>query len=238
MNSETSTDPVGFRPWHFFVLAGTLAATAAVFLTREAPAAHILLVTAAIWSAVLAGLALHRTLVPFADEHADSHAPLEGRTRAALQAEKMLVLRSIKELEFDRAMGKVSAKDFDEMVARLRARALALLARLDDTDGHGYRDLIERELRARLTSDRVQRAGAVAPADAEPNPAAMTAAPGMTARATAQDRSVEAPDESIGAAMTQGVDVGVSCPACATNNDPDARFCKGCGEPLKEAARG
>jgi hypothetical protein len=31
------------------------------------------------------------------------------------------VLRSIKELEFDRAMGKMSEKDFAEMSARLRA---------------------------------------------------------------------------------------------------------------------
>ena len=48
---------------------------------------------------------------------------LGGRTRAALEREKTLVLRSIKELEFDRAMGKVSEKDFAEMSARLRARA-------------------------------------------------------------------------------------------------------------------
>ena len=48
---------------------------------------------------------------------------LGGRTRAALEREKTLSLRSIKELEFDRAMGKVSEKDFAEMGARLRARA-------------------------------------------------------------------------------------------------------------------
>ena len=42
---------------------------------------------------------------------------LGGRTRAALEREKALVLRSIKELEFDRAMGKVSEKDFAEMSA-------------------------------------------------------------------------------------------------------------------------
>ena len=46
-----------------------------------------------------------------------------GRTRAALEREKTLVLRSIKDLEFDHAMGKVSEKDFAEMGARLRARA-------------------------------------------------------------------------------------------------------------------
>jgi hypothetical protein len=63
----------------------------------------------------------------------------------------MLVLRSIKELEFDRAMGKLSPKDFEEMAGRLRARAVALMKQLDE-GGTPYRDLIERELAVRLGS--------------------------------------------------------------------------------------
>ena len=43
----------------------------------------------------------------------------------------MLTLRSIKELEFDHAMGKVAQKDFAEIGARLRARALELMDQLD-----------------------------------------------------------------------------------------------------------
>ena len=45
------------------------------------------------------------------------------RTRAALEQEKATTLRTIKELEFDRAMGKLSDADFQEMSVRLRARA-------------------------------------------------------------------------------------------------------------------
>jgi membrane protease subunit (stomatin/prohibitin family) len=52
-------------------------------------------------------------------------------------------------LEFDRAMGKLSAKDFDEMAGRLRARAISLIKQLD-SGGSGYRAVIERELSARL----------------------------------------------------------------------------------------
>ena len=48
-----------------------------------------------------------------------------------LEREKALTLRSIKELEFDRAMGKVSPQDFDEMAARLRARAVGIMKQLD-----------------------------------------------------------------------------------------------------------
>ena len=70
------------------------------------------------------------------------------------------MLRSIKELEFDRAMGKVSPRDFDEMAARLRARAMMLIKQADE-GGAGYRELIERELSARLVTRA--RAGTAEP---------------------------------------------------------------------------
>jgi hypothetical protein len=78
----------------------------------------------------------------------DSTQVLGGRTRAVLERDKALVLRSIKELEFDRAMGKVSEKDFAEMSGRLRARAARLMRQLDA--GAGYREQIEREIEKRL----------------------------------------------------------------------------------------
>ena len=68
-----------------------------------------------------------------------------SHTRAALEREKNLLLRSIKELEFDHAMGKVAEGDYEEMVGRLRSRAVRLLQQLDNTSS-GYRELIEREL--------------------------------------------------------------------------------------------
>ena len=45
--------------------------------------------------------------------------------------DKALILRSIKELEFDRATGKVSEPDFREMNARLRAKAVSLMEALE-----------------------------------------------------------------------------------------------------------
>jgi hypothetical protein len=41
------------------------------------------------------------------------------------------VLRSLKELEFDKAMGKVSEADFADISQRLRARAITLMQDLD-----------------------------------------------------------------------------------------------------------
>ena len=128
-----------------------------------------------------------------------------GRTRAALEREKTLVLRSIKELEFDHAMKKVAQRDFDEMSARLRARAMRLMKQLDQA---GYRQTIEQELARRVVDlEDVTASSESAPAAAAP----AHASPGTLSSAAA-----------------------VTC-ACGTVNDADARFCKNCGNRLAAA---
>ena len=184
MSSATSIEPAAtttppaearprdaFRPWHFFVLASLITATAAVVMARQARPEHLILISLTIGAAGFAGATLYRTLVPLIGSDVLTRVePLAEGTRALLEREKLLTLRSIKELEFDRAMGKVSARDFDEMSARLRTRALSLMKQLD-AEG-GYRELIERELSARLQtsaadgSKAASRASAPAPAPA------------------------------------------------------------------------
>jgi hypothetical protein len=141
----------GFRPWHFFVLASLMAATAAVIMSRQSTPEHLILISLTIGTAGLAAAGFYRMLAPLAtDDPLVYSEPLTERTRAALEREKTLTLRSIKELEFDRAMGKVSEKDFEEMAGRLRSRALTLMKELDEGRSD-YRTLIERELNARLS---------------------------------------------------------------------------------------
>ena len=165
MSSGTSTDasPATFRPWHFFVLAGLAGATVAVVVVRPGGIAPLVLVVLAAWAGAYVGYAVYRMVVPLmARDFTERVEMVGGRTRAALEREKTLVLRSLKELEFDRAMGKVSDLDFQEMGGRLRARARSLLKQLD-IDGAAYRDLIEREL-----AERVLRADAVSPDTGSP----------------------------------------------------------------------
>jgi len=139
----------GFRPWHFFVLASILLATVTVVVARQSAPANLILLSLTVASAGAAAAALYRMLVPFAAAAAVLvDEPLSERRRATLEKDKMLVLRSIKELEFDRAMGKLSQKDFDDMSGRLRRRALSLMKQLDE--GAGYAPLIEAELERRL----------------------------------------------------------------------------------------
>ena len=151
MSSEVSTETTSFRPWHLFTLAALLAATVAVFVVRPVEPAGLVLLVAAIGAAAAVGFGLYRTLSPLvAPDFREQTEIIGGRTRAALDREKTLVMRSIKELEFDRAMGKVSDQDFQEMGGRLRARAIVLMKQLD-VDTLGYREQIARELAERLS---------------------------------------------------------------------------------------
>ena len=150
MSSETSTDTGTFRPWHLFALVGLLASTVGVLVVRPGDPVVLGLLVAAIGSAAWVGFTVYRTVWPLtAPDFEDRTEVIAGRTRAALEREKTLVLRAIKELEFDRAMGKVSEPDFKEMGGRLRARAIALIKQLD-VDMPGYLEAIERELSERL----------------------------------------------------------------------------------------
>lgn len=156
MSSGTSTETSTFRPWHFFALAALVAATVGVLMARDSSPAGLILLSLTIGAGALAGLGLYHTLWPLTvAEFTEATEMVGSRTRAAVEREKTLVLRSLKELEFDRAMGKVSEKDFQEMASRLRARAINLMKQLD-IETPGYRDLIERELEARLQQSTVE----------------------------------------------------------------------------------
>jgi len=207
MSSETSTEPQPtFEPWQLFTLAGLIGATIAVFMARGESPAAVIMISLTIFAAAAVGIAALRTFLPLTQKSA-TFGPrlLGGRTRAALEREKTLVLRSIKELEFDRAMGKVSEKDFADMGARLRARATRLMRQLDA--GAGYRNEIEKEITKRIGE---------APAGSKE-----------------QDPAYDAQGQSLdGVGRVLLSKPAGTCPSCGTSNDTDARFCKHCGAAL------
>lgn len=197
----------GFKAWHFFVLASLMMATVAVVLSRQSTPEHLILISFTIGAAGAAAAGFYRMLAPLATEDAAMFSePLTERSRAALEREKALVMRSIKELEFDRAMGKLSPRDFDEMAGRLRTRAISLMKQLDE-GGSVYREIIERELSARLG-----KGAAFAP----PTESSAEAAAPRTAGADARPAR----------------DAAGACASCGTSNDHDAAFCKRCGSKL------
>ena len=159
MSSAISTDQIrspeppgaasqSLQPWQFFVLAALACATAVTFVVRGQGLTAVVLLALLMGAAALVGLAMLRRVAPLVGAHDDRTAMIGQRTRAALEREKMLTLRAIKELEFDKAMGKLSEEDFCEMSGRLRARAAGLMRRLDT--GAGYREQVERDLMKRM----------------------------------------------------------------------------------------
>src|SRR5574341_2087385 len=125
-----------------------LAATATVVVATGQSPANIIILSLTVVSVSFVGLGAYRLLLPLVTKDLEQPTTIAGRTRVALEREKTLVLRSIKELEFDYAMGKVAKADFDEMSARLRARAAGLIRQLDA--GGGYKEQIAKEIEQRL----------------------------------------------------------------------------------------
>ena len=136
------------QPWQFFLLGGMLAATATVIVATGQSPANIIILSLTVVSVSFVGLGAYRILAPLVSDQPEAPLTIGGRTRVAMEREKSLVLRSIKELEFDYAMGKIAKPDFDEMSGRLRNRALGLMRQLDA--GGGYKEQIAREVASRL----------------------------------------------------------------------------------------
>src|SRR6476661_5194796 len=159
MSSVTSTSQdEGFRVSHFFVLLSLIAATVAVVMARPAAPANLVLISLTIGAAGVAAAAFYLTVAPLvAPKWEEGREPLSARLRADLEREKALTLRSIKELEFDRAMGKVSQQDFEQMGERLRARAIGIMKQLE-AGTTSYRERVEKDLAARLGNRQPARA--------------------------------------------------------------------------------
>src|SRR5687768_3561678 len=212
-----SAEADALQPWQLFTLAGLIGATVVVFFSRGQTPAAVILLSCAIFAAAYVGASALRTVLPLTGNLREEIAEAIGdRTRAALEREKMLVLRSIKELEFDRGMGKVSNKDFDEMSARLRARAARLMRQLDA--GSLYREQIEKEIAKRLEKTPAKDVGRATP----PHGAGAAGTPGSGVPGE--------PDRVRPTIATS------ACPACAAVNDADAKFCKNCGARLEAAS--
>ena len=147
MSSATSTDAAkapsaavpppapgadSAQPWHFFVVASLAAATLAVVMSARTAPEHLVMLSVTVFAAGASALAVYHVIAPLVAERR-RRLSVGAATRAALLAEKALALRTIKELEFDRAMGKMSQADFDEMSGRLKARALRVMQQLEET---------------------------------------------------------------------------------------------------------
>jgi hypothetical protein len=204
------------QPWQFFLLGGMLAATATVIVATGQSPANIIILSLTVVSVSFVGLGAYRILLPLVMPEVIAPSTIAGRTRVAMEREKTLVLRSIKELEFDYAMGKVAKADFDEMYTRLRNRALGLMKQLDA--GGGYKEQIAKEVQERLA--RLEGDGFLG------------AEASAKAASRRQDEAPAAATAEAVALHSEVVMGETECPDCGTENDDDAKFCKNCGAKL------
>jgi hypothetical protein len=187
----------------------TLACAVMAGLARGAPAVMLVLTGGTLVAVIAIFWASIRTLV--------GETPLSGADAYALGApraaeeQKRAVLRALKDVEFERSVGKISEDDYQVLVAKYRDEAKRLLRTIDE-DARPERDQVET-----LVAARLRREG-LATGDDEP------AEEPPTFERIAKKKTVKPAK-----AKAKGATPRVACAACGTKNDPDAVFCKKCG---------
>jgi len=164
---------------------------------------------------------------------------------SAEQEQKRAVLRALKDLEFERSVGKISDEDYASLSTHYRNQAKDLIRALD-RGLEPARAQMEKLVQKRLTSATGQGEGqgqgqgegqgtlkkkkkkrphAPEPqiAHAKPEHEALPESTPNTPNAAATSPEVLLAAE------------GRVCDACSTHNDFDARFCKGCGALLEDS---
>ena len=191
--------------------------------------------------------------------------PLSGADAYALAAprseeeQKRAVLRALKDLEFERSVGKISEEDYAELVARYRGEAKRLLRLLDEA-AQPRRDRVEALVAKRLrreglagegaaatatekTSDEAEAATTTKPiesddADSKSAEPAARSGKAKKRKKAREPAAVEAPEAPQASAPPAAEAATRTCAECGTKNDPDAVFCKKCGarqEAIAEA---
>jgi hypothetical protein len=197
------------------IAAGSLFGVQLVVLTLAGCA--LLLVISLLWSSVqaLAG-----------ESELSFEEAFSLGARSAEEEQKRAILRALKDLEYERSVGKISEDDYHEYSTRYRAEAKRLIQNLDESLSEG-RKAVELELGRRLA-----RLAKDVSDDGDPKPSEQAAAAAATP-ASDPENSAESPLKSPKSASIETR----PCAACEIKNELDARFCKACGKAMAEETR-
>lgn len=139
-----------------------------VGIIQGAAAAILVLIAAALVTVIALFWGSVRTLL--------GETPLSGADAYALAApraeeeQKQAVLRALKDLEFERSVGKISEEDYAALVAKYRAEAKRLLRVLEE-DARPRRERVEHLVRAALVEAGLEQAEPAAETHRSPPPA-------------------------------------------------------------------
>ncbi|SVC38797.1 uncharacterized protein METZ01_LOCUS291651 [marine metagenome] len=160
-----------------------------------------------------------------------------------LNKQKDFVYSSIRELNIDHKMGKLSDQDHHQLQSEYMQEASRVLDQLEHaSNGKQYTsDRIEQAVleirRKRTTVSPVEDAteldeASVLPAEESAEPASRETIQTSENTITCGTCDYEN-DSDANFCIECGTDLcGGSCSSCGTSNQPDAKFCGGCGEKL------
>src|SRR5436190_8848782 len=124
-------------------------AVLAIYRMRPTPGTVILVLG---WMSILAtGYFLVRSVNSLSGD-AGILEEISGGRRQELEREKKLLLKAIKEVEFDRDTGKLDGGEAQGAIARYRAKAIEIMRLLDADVSKSYEAIIEKELAIRLAA--------------------------------------------------------------------------------------
>jgi hypothetical protein len=152
---------------------------------------------------------------------------IDDERRTELSREKKVLLKAIKEVEFDHQMGKIDDHDAAEITATYRARALEIMRLLDENKSVDYPAMVEKELARRLA-----KAGGLAKKALPAATAEAGAAEAGAAEAGAAQAAADADEPVLSREVETAAAAAGTCGSCGTRNDADAVFCKKCAARL------
>ncbi len=219
-----------------------------VGVLRGAPLAILVLAAGALAAVIALFWQSVRTLV--------GETPLSGADAFAIAApraeeeKKRAVLRALKDLEFERSVGKISEADYDQLVLQYRAEARSLLQQLDDSAKprrDRVMDLVDQRLRRAGLGGVHEVRAVIRTADSKastPGTAPVAAEPALAEPVVAERAEpIEAVDDAAVGSDDAEDEVAVveparaTCPGCAASNEIDAAFCKKCGARMTSAGK-
>jgi hypothetical protein len=177
-----------------------------------------------------------------------------GAPPKAEEEQKRAVLRALKDIEFERNVGKISEDDYKELVAKYRAEAKRLLQSLDEKAAPG-RERAEVLVLKKLRQAGLADASTAAEVADETNPDETNSDEVVADKPESVEPSVDGAVEAVAMIVATKPPVKKkkakkkakpafepdaaaevrACSKCGTSNDADARFCKKCGASMAEA---
>lgn len=126
----------------------------------------------------------------------------------ALASRKKMLVRALKDLENERSLGKLDDEDYAQVSATYRDELKDVLKRIDASLAP-HREKAEALVKAHLEKAGLQKKAAASP----------------------KDDAVESDATDDSQPSSERIS-RVTCGACQASNEPDAKFCKGCGAGL------